>query len=151
MPFAVKASLVVVVLLAIILWGVGRTRWWRSPSASASEGKHFVLRSDQIKPLATGRRSCIASALMTVEGKKVGYMYREKPDNDPDSGWRFFAGLESQEYTDTPSNFSLYDVNTIANYDHDIIAFLDAPIGSAFERTSQSGKLQAIQSSGEAK
>jgi hypothetical protein len=144
MPFGVKASLVVVVILAIIFWAVGRTRWWRSPSPSAPEGKRFVLRSDQIKPLATGRGGCIASDLITVEGKKVGYMYREKPDNDSDSGWRFFSGLESQEYTDTPSNFSPYDVNTVANYDHDIIAFLDAPVGSAFERASQSSKLQAI-------
>jgi len=34
----------------------------------------------------------------------------------------------------TPANIGVYDVNTIANYDRDIIPLLDAPPGSAFER-----------------
>lgn len=33
---------------------------------------------------------CIVSDRITKEGFKVGYMYREVPDEDnPDSGWRF--------------------------------------------------------------
>jgi len=62
-------------------------------------------------------------------------MYREHREEDPlDSGWRFFSGDESQEYADVPSNFEIYDVNTIANYDPDITEFLDSPPGSAFGR-----------------
>ena len=45
-------------------------------------------------------------------------------------------GGENQEYADEPSHFGLYDVNTIANYDREIIPLLDSPVGSAFERTS---------------
>ena len=31
--------------------------------------------------------------------EKIGYMVREEPSKDnPDSGWRFFAGDESKEY-----------------------------------------------------
>jgi hypothetical protein len=33
----------------------------------------------------------------------------------------------------------VYDVNTIANYDPEIIPFLDAPVGSAFERENGTG------------
>lgn len=66
-------------------------------------------------------------------------MYREEPDFDVDSGWRFLAGVESQEYLDDPKNMAIYDVNTIANYDPEIIPFLHAPIGSAFERDAGSG------------
>jgi hypothetical protein len=61
-------------------------------------------------------------------------MYREAPDTELDSGWRFFSGEESQTYADDPGNFGLYDVNTVANYDAEIIPLLDAPIGAAFER-----------------
>jgi hypothetical protein len=61
-------------------------------------------------------------------------MYRQVPDNSVDSGWRFFCGDESQEYTDEASNFAMYDVNTIANYDPDIVELLDSPLGSAFGR-----------------
>ena len=101
--------------------------------------KRFALAASDIKPLAEGRGSCIASDRITVAGKGVGFMYREPPDNDFDSGWRFFSGEESQGYADDPSNFGLYDVDTIANYDPDIIPHLDAPAFSAFERDAGSG------------
>jgi len=86
---------------------------------------------------------CIASDRITVDEGKVGYMYREERIEPADSGWRFFEGSEDQEYADNPSNFEIYDVNTIANYDHEIIPFLDAPIGSTFERTPTG--FQAVQ------
>ena len=45
---------------------------------------------------------CFATDRILVDGEKVGYMYREEPadGNDWDSGWRFTAGDESQEYMD---------------------------------------------------
>jgi len=33
------------------------------------------------------------------------------------------------------SNLAFYNVNTVANYDPEIIPLLDAPVGSAFYRT----------------
>jgi len=107
--------------------------------------KKFVLEAGDIKPLATGRGSCIASDMITVEGRKVGFMYREPASRDDDSGWRFTSGLESEEYIGNPDNLALYDVNTIANYDPDIIFFLDAPVGSAFERENGSGPFQSVE------
>ena len=56
--------------------------------------KTYALRADQIKPLAEGHGACFATDRITVDGKKVGYMYREDPDEDVDSGWRFMAGDE---------------------------------------------------------
>jgi len=53
------------------------------------------------------------------------------------------SGYESQEYMDEPTNHAIYDVNTIANYDPEIVPFLNAPIGSAFER-NESGILVEI-------
>jgi hypothetical protein len=44
----------------------------------------------------------------------------------------------SDQYVDDPNNTAIYNINTIANYDPDVIPFLDAPIGSAFERTDAS-------------
>jgi len=97
-------------------------------------GKQFRLASGQIKPLAVGLGSCIASDRITVDGMPVGYMYREASDGDVDSGWRFFAGDETQAYSDDASHFEIYDVNTIANYDATIIPLLSAPEGSAYGR-----------------
>ena len=104
-------------------------------------GKTFRLRADQIRRLIPGRGGCIAADSITCGGRRVGWMYREQPHTDVDSGWRFFAGDEPQAYVDDSSHFEIYDINTIANYDPDIIPLLDAPIGSAFGRDEGMGRL----------
>lgn len=109
--------------------------------------KKFALDARQIKPLATKRGGCLATDMITVGGQKVGYMVRDKPRNSIDSGWQFFSGEESQDYLDDANNLSIYDVNTIANYDPDIIPYLDAPFGASFERRSKGG--QFVQVAGE--
>lgn len=50
-----------------------------------------------------------------MDGAKVGYMYRERPDEDLGSGWRFLAGDETEDYMDNPEHTAIYAVNTIAN------------------------------------
>ena len=94
--------------------------------------KKFQLQAEDIKDIARGHGACFASDHITIEGQKVGFMYREEPDSAIDSGWRFLSGNENQEYLDTPENLAMYDVNTIANYDLNIIPYLSAPVGSAF-------------------
>jgi hypothetical protein len=96
--------------------------------------KSFHLRPDQIKQVAVGYGGCFASDQITVDGLKVGYMYREEPIGDEDSGWRFLSGKESQGYLDDPTHTEIYEVNTIANYDPEIIPFLGEPVGAAFAR-----------------
>jgi hypothetical protein len=101
---------------------------------SATSSKRFRLSASDILPLAEGRGAGIASDHITVDGRPVGFMYRQAPDDPHDSGWRFLSGAESQEYLDQSENFALYDVNTIANYDPAIVDYLDAPVGCAFGR-----------------
>lgn len=100
--------------------------------------KTFRIPAHDIKPLATGLGSCIASDRITVDGMKIGYMYRESADSGIDSGWRFFAGDESEEYAADPDHFAVYDVNTIANYDPAIVALLGNRHPCAFERDARS-------------
>lgn len=81
---------------------------------------------------------CLVSNRITKDGWKVGYMYREEPDKGvPDSGWRFMKGDESNEYTASSSNLSVFKINTICNYDPDIMPYLNAPVGSGFIRVSE--------------
>lgn len=78
---------------------------------------------------------CIVSDRITKEGFKVGYMYREKPtDGNPDSGWRFMAGNEDEEYMNNPNNHHIFSINTICNYDENIIPYLNSELGSAYIR-----------------
>jgi hypothetical protein len=101
--------------------------------------KKFNKSKDEFKPIAIGYGACLATNHITVEGKKVGYMYREEPlESVPaDNGWRFYSGEESQEYVDNAKNLCFYDTNTIANYDPSITPYLAAPIGSAFGKNEK--------------
>lgn len=104
------------------------------PGRYMKERRFFIPREAIKRGVAPGRGGCIATDSITVQGHPVGFMYREDSDKEYDSGWHFFAATDSQEYVDDPDNMAIYDVNTIANYDPDIIPLLDAPYGSAFER-----------------
>jgi hypothetical protein len=104
--------------------------------------KAFKIPGDQIRQLIPNMGGCFASDRITVDGAPVGYMYRDQPDQDIDSGWRFMAGDESQEYADTPENWAIYEVNTICNYDAAIIPFLNALAGSAFGRVTGTDRFE---------
>ena len=113
---------------------------------AAGCNRDYHVKAEEMKNLLPdweGASGCIASSRITVEGCKVGYCYREKPDGDWDSGWRFTAGDESEEYMDDPNNAGIYKLNTICNDDPDIIALLHTPAPCAFERDGN-GMFQQI-------
>ena len=95
----------------------------------------FKTPANAILPLAAHRGSAFASDRITVDGVPVGYMYRNHPSDPFSSGWVFLAGDETDAYMNDADFFEIYDVNTIANYDPEIIPLLDSPAGSAFIRT----------------
>lgn len=104
---------------------------------AAGRNRDYNVKAEDVKHLLPdweGADGCIATNRITVEGCKVGYCYREKPDGDWDSGWRFTAGDESEAYMDDPNNAGIYKLNTICNDDPDIIPLLNTPAPCAFER-----------------
>lgn len=54
-------------------------------------------------------------------------MYREATTRTDDFGWCFFSGDENQDYINDLSHTGVYALNTIANYDPDIIPYLNTP------------------------
>jgi hypothetical protein len=77
---------------------------------------------------------CIATSAVTLDGQKVGYMYREPPIYDWDSGWRFTSGTETEEYIADPKNSGVYHLEEVADVDPEIIALLNQPYGTSFYR-----------------
>lgn len=65
---------------------------------------------------------------------KIGFAYREEPDNETDSGWRFFSGSENQEYVDNPDNLLIRKLEEVINIDSSITEILDNGYGTAFEK-----------------
>lgn len=73
----------------------------------------------------------------------VGYLYRETPDEDGDSGWRIFAGDETQQYADVAENFALYNASTILEIEPKLIEVLMHDHPCAFERSPSGDFIRA--------
>ena len=126
--FALHRDLVSDLLSEKGAWGHG---WYKQPT------KNFAIDQKDIKPLLQdwyGADACLASDRILVDGCKVGYMYRVQPEKSWDSGWRFMAGDETQDYLHQKGNVGIYKLNTLCNYDQDILPFLSDEYGSAYAR-----------------
>ena len=101
------------------------------------EDRNNMFFKKKAKSMINSQLGCLATNRITVDGKKVGYMYREEPDTSfPDSGWRFFAGDETDTYANTPDNIKIYRLNTICKHDKSIIPLLDSPYGVAYVKVN---------------
>lgn len=75
---------------------------------------------------------CFVSNLIIQQKQEIGYMYKEFPDDDDDSGWRFFSGNETEDYMNNPDNFAIYSVESIISIDERITQFINSDFGSEF-------------------
>jgi len=108
------------------------------------EEKKYKLKAGGNADLVPKMGYCLASDKVTVDGMPVGYMYREEPEEEDDSGWRFLSGTEEQDYVDNPENAAIFEVNTIANLDPAIVYYLKMPYGTEMERIPGEDKFRKI-------
>lgn len=64
----------------------------------------------------------------------MGYCYREAPRGDWDSGWRFTAGDESDEYMEDTNHAVSVPLREAAACDRDVLPILSTPAPCAFAR-----------------
>lgn len=81
-------------------------------------------------------RGCVISNKILADGMKVGFMYRETPDEDveKDTGWRFLSGTETDEYLDDIDNYELRSLQIIIEKDPAVLPYLKMPVGTELER-----------------
>lgn len=110
------------------------------------EEKKYKLKEEHLKQLVPGMGGCFATDKITVDGMKVGYMYRDEPDSEDegDSGWCFFSGTEDEEYLNNEENLEFYGLNEIANYDPAIIPYLNSPVGTQLERVEGTDEFKEV-------
>jgi hypothetical protein len=87
----------------------------------------------------------IATKRVAEDENKVCFLYREEPMDPQDSGWRVFAGDESQAYLDNPDNSGIYNPTTILTIDPSLRELLLKPVGSAFEREDPTAEWKAAE------
>jgi hypothetical protein len=102
------------------------------------------ISNKKIVRLINNNGCCLATNRITTEGYDVNYMYREVTERDGDTGWRFFAGNEDDNYMAEKSNHNIYEVNTIANYSPEILEYLDIAAPCAFERIDGTKRFERI-------
>jgi len=93
--------------------------------------------------LAAALDRCIVTNTVAEQGEPVGFLYREAPVFENDSGWRIFSGDETDEYTDNPDNFSIVSLSAITADNPDIAPLLTQAEGSAWE-LNEDGEFQAV-------
>ena len=99
-------------------------------------------RADREKTIAEAVKNFVTNDVL--EGRsKAGYLYREKSDQDDDSGWRITVGDETEEYMNESKNISYVSLGAVLRQDDSFVNLLDAPEGSSFRRDSK-GSFQLI-------
>ena len=88
-------------------------------------------------------KRCFVTKRVLNEGYKVGYLYREEPDEDKDSGCRITSNTESDEYMDDAQNVAYVSLGAVLSRDDSFVGLLEQPAGSAFIRDESSGKFIA--------
>ena len=94
---------------------------------------------DKIKAKMEMLNMCaVVSAKITKEGFKAGYMVRQTPNNEIDSGWQFFAGNEDDDYANDAKNFELVTLGYLDRLDPDVLKYIENPVGTELIRVSSS-------------
>jgi hypothetical protein len=68
-----------------------------------------------------------------LEADHIGYCYRDEPETNIDSGWRFLYGDEDEDYLDNPTNSEAVYVEDMISVNPALDVILIAPPGAEFE------------------
>lgn len=87
-------------------------------------------------------KRCFVTSRVLDEGEPVGYLYREEPDQEDDSGWRITANSESDEYMENAENIAYVSLGAVLSKDDSFRELLDSPVGAAFIRNPKTGHFE---------
>ena len=82
-------------------------------------------------------KRCFVTNNVLYDGRQVGFLYREEPDNEDDSGWRFTAGDETDEYMEDSNNSSYVSLGAVLKEDDSFVDLLEREPGVEFIRDNE--------------
>jgi hypothetical protein len=95
-------------------------------------------------PTAAYRPRCFVTNRVLKDGAPVGYLYREMPDQQDDSGWRITAGDETDEYMDDSPNSAYVSLGAVLSKDDSFRHLLETCSPCAFVRNGETGHFEPI-------
>jgi hypothetical protein len=118
-----------------------------SPGAPVEFRDVHIINTEHDSPYNIVNRylpRCFVTQRVLRDGARVGYLYREEPDNEKDSGWRLTAGDESTEYLNESGNIAFVSLGAVLNLDDSFLSLIESPVGSAFARDRETGQFRPI-------
>jgi hypothetical protein len=79
-----------------------------------------------------------------LEADHIGYCYRDEPETNIDSGWRFLYGDEDEEYLDNPTHIETVYPEDMLSVNPALDTILSASAGLEFEWNEESGAYEEI-------
>lgn len=89
-------------------------------------------------------KRCFVTRRVLDEGYRVGYLYREDPDEENDSGWRITSNTETEAYMDESDHVAYVSLGAVLNRDDAFIGLLEQPVGSAFVLDTETGLFMLV-------
>lgn len=80
--------------------------------------------------LSAALQYAVVSRHISDDGEAVGFLYREAPVFEGDSGWRFFSGAEDDAYADNPDNFITAPLQDILNRHPETVPLMHETAGA---------------------
>lgn len=84
----------------------------------------------------------VSRAVLAPSGR-AGWVYREEPETDDDSGWRVFVGTEPQSFLDDPANVTRMALGDLIDRDGSLAAVFRGEFGPTAAREGGSGSWSA--------
>ena len=126
-------------------WGDGAFPVLRDRAADGSTVRlrvelgapEIVARTERFEQLWFGPMAELAlvSTRVLHDAAPVGWLYREEPDREGDSGWRVFAGDESRAFVDEPANAAAVPLRELLRIDEALEALFRTAAPAAYQRT----------------
>lgn len=87
----------------------------------------------------------LVSKLCFEKNETIRFIYREKPDNNEDSGWRIFTGNESEEYSNDYRNIQIMKIVDLLAQDNTLFEPIKKGKYVAFERYAKDSQWKIVE------
>ena len=109
------------------------------------QAKKYFKNMIDIHKMIEDERGCLVSDRISMDGCQIGIWFvvnQAKAIQTVDGS--SFMEMKNQEYLNDVNHVQVFSLNTICNYDPEIIPFLDSPVGSAYAR-DKDGKFHLLE------
>jgi len=114
-----------------------------APSKKKTAAKKKLAPSKQA-PRPAEKAALCSSRVVGPKRKEVLFAYRQEPDNDNDSGWRFLRGDESETFLADPKNCLVCPLSLVFEMDPSLEELTRSADGPAFRRASVEARWEPI-------